>query len=128
MLAVVSSRYYACRNLSSVPLVPVDADYDIQTRITGLDQPKLKPVGEEFCAILPETSLPSAVMIAEELRVMVAAHAFHAEGKAIHVSVSIGVACLAPGMVPGMVKDQLYMGADAKLYQAKRTGRNKVCH
>jgi diguanylate cyclase (GGDEF)-like protein len=80
--------------------------------------------GEEFCAIMPETSLPSAAKIAEELRAMVAAHAFSAEGKEIRVTVSIGVACLAPAMT----MDQLYKGADEKLYQAKRTGRNKVCH
>ena len=80
--------------------------------------------GEEFCAILPETSLQSAVKIAEELRVMVASHSFNAEGKEIRVTVSIGAACLLPDM--GM--EHLYKGADEKLYQAKRTGRNKVCH
>jgi two-component system cell cycle response regulator len=80
--------------------------------------------GEEFCAILPETSLPSAARIAEELRAMVAAHSFNAEGKEIRVTVSIGAACL----IPNMTTEQLYKGADEKLYQAKRTGRNKVCH
>lgn len=80
--------------------------------------------GEEFCAILPETSLQSAVKIAEELRVMVASHSFNAEGKEIRVTVSIGAACL----LPDMEMEQLYKGADEKLYQAKRGGRNKVCH
>lgn len=80
--------------------------------------------GEEFCAILPETSLESAALIAEELRAMVAAHSFNAEGKEIHVTISIGAACL----VPSMTMEQLYKGADEKLYQAKRSGRNKVCH
>ncbi|MET0499475.1 MAG: GGDEF domain-containing protein [Steroidobacteraceae bacterium] len=80
--------------------------------------------GEEFCAILPETSLQSAVKIAEDLRVMVASHSFNAEGKEIRVTVSIGAACL----LPDMEMEQLYKGADEKLYQAKRGGRNKVCH
>ena len=80
--------------------------------------------GEEFCAILPETSLASAARIADELRCMVAAHSFNAEGKEIRVTVSIGAACLSPGMT----MEQLYKGADEKLYLAKRSGRNKVCH
>lgn len=80
--------------------------------------------GEEFCAILPETSLSSAAIIADELRTMVGAHPFNAEGKDIRVTVSIGVGCLRPDMT----MEQLYKAADDKLYQAKRTGRNKVCH
>jgi diguanylate cyclase (GGDEF)-like protein len=80
--------------------------------------------GEEFCAILPETPLESAARIADELRCMVAAHSFSAEGKEIRVTVSIGAACLTQGMT----MEQLYKGADEKLYLAKRTGRNKVCH
>jgi two-component system cell cycle response regulator len=79
--------------------------------------------GEEFCAILPETSLSSAVIIADELRTMVGTHPFNAEGKDIRVTVSIGVGCLRPDMT----MEQLYKAADDMLYQAKRTGRNKVC-
>lgn len=79
--------------------------------------------GEEFCAILPETALPSAVIIADELRSLVAGHSFSADDKEIRVTVSIGAACLKPGMT----MDQLYKCADDMLYQAKRTGRNKVC-
>ena len=37
--------------------------------------------GEEFCAILPETSLANAAKIAEELRALVEAHSFVAEDK-----------------------------------------------
>lgn len=79
--------------------------------------------GEEFCAILPETALPSAAIIADELRSLVAGHSFSADDKEIRVTVSIGAACLKPGMT----MDQLYKCADDMLYQAKRTGRNKVC-
>ncbi len=79
--------------------------------------------GEEFCAILPETALPSAAIIADELRSLVAGHSFSSDGKEIRVTVSIGAACLKPDMT----MDQLYKCADDMLYQAKRTGRNKVC-
>jgi diguanylate cyclase (GGDEF)-like protein len=79
--------------------------------------------GEEFCAILPETALPSAAVIADELRSLVAEHPFTAEGKDIRVTVSIGAACLQADMT----MEQLYKRADDMLYQAKRSGRNKVC-
>jgi two-component system cell cycle response regulator len=79
--------------------------------------------GEEFCAILPETGLASATRIAEELRAMVQSHSFNAEGKEVRVTVSIGASCL----LPDMTIEQLYKGSDDKLYEAKRSGRNKVC-
>lgn len=79
--------------------------------------------GEEFCAILPETGLQSAAKIAEELRALIAAHVFAAEEAELKVTISIGVAALGPAMQP----DDLYKAADDLLYQAKRTGRNKVC-
>jgi diguanylate cyclase (GGDEF)-like protein len=80
--------------------------------------------GEEFCAILPETSVSSAVRIAEELRKLVETYAFVADNREVRVTISIGAGGLADGMQPA----DLYRRADEKLYQAKRTGRNKVCH
>ncbi len=79
--------------------------------------------GEEFCAILPETNIESAARIAEELRALVAAHTFAADGKELRVTISIGAAEL--GGATHM--DALYKRADDKLYEAKRTGRNRVC-
>lgn len=79
--------------------------------------------GEEFCALLPETNLQSAAKIAEELRALIAAHAFVAEESELRVTISIGAATLAAGMQP----DDLYKSADEQLYRAKRSGRNKVC-
>ncbi|HEX4972284.1 MAG TPA: GGDEF domain-containing protein, partial [Steroidobacteraceae bacterium] len=80
--------------------------------------------GEEFCAILPETGLASAAKIGEELRALVEAHAFVADDKRISVTVSIGAGALGDDMSMA----DLYRRADEMLYQAKRTGRNKVCH
>jgi len=79
--------------------------------------------GEEFCAILPETPLDGAVRIAEELRTMVDGHAFVVEGERIKVSISIGAAELQKGMD----LKAFYKAADEMLYQAKRSGRNRVC-
>lgn len=80
--------------------------------------------GEEFCAILPETSVHNAAKIGEELRALVEAHAFVAEDKHIRVTISIGAGTLQEGMTLA----DLYRCADEMLYKAKRTGRNKVCH
>ena len=80
--------------------------------------------GEEFCAILPETSLLNAARIAEELRALVEAHSFVAEDTPVRVTVSIGAGALEAGM---SVAD-MYRSADEMLYKAKRTGRNRVCH
>ena len=80
--------------------------------------------GEEFCAILPETSLHNAAKIAEDLRALVEAHAFVAEDKNIRVTMSVGASTLTDDMTMA----DLYRSADEMLYKAKRTGRNKVCH
>jgi two-component system cell cycle response regulator len=79
--------------------------------------------GEEFCAILPETALPSATTIAETLRTMVATNPFPIESQRLTVTVSIGVAALQPNMQ----NSDLYRAADEMLYRAKGEGRNQVC-
>src|SRR5690606_35828458 len=79
--------------------------------------------GEEFCAILPETSAASAARIAEDLRALVESHSFAAADKEIRVTISLGVASLGEGMQG----EDLYRAADEMLYQAKRMGRNRVC-
>lgn len=79
--------------------------------------------GEEFAALLPETSLEGAVKIAENLRQRIEAHAFMVEGENIQVTVSIGAAELKPGMNT----DAFFKSADEQLYKAKHGGRNQVC-
>ncbi len=79
--------------------------------------------GEEFCAVLPETPLAGAIKIAEELRGLVEQHSFLVEGEQIKVTISIGVAELKKGMD----LKAFYKAADEMLYQAKRSGRNRVC-
>ncbi len=82
--------------------------------------------GEEFTIILPETTLENARLVAEKIRLLIAEHPFagrenQPDGK---VTVSIGLASY-----PAMGKDAetLVKRADEALYQAKNTGRNKVC-
>lgn len=78
--------------------------------------------GEEFIAVLPETDLASAVETAERIRDRVAAHQFEAiDGAAM--TCSIGVAA---SPVNGTSHDELLKRADLAMYEAKRSGRDRV--
>jgi diguanylate cyclase (GGDEF)-like protein len=86
--------------------------------------------GEEFVVLLIDADLESASMVAHRIRASVAEQPFMlAEGQALSVTVSIGVATLddferdhgAEG-----VAQELVAQADQALYQAKQNGRNQV--
>ncbi len=81
--------------------------------------------GEEFAIILPDTAQEEGCHIAERVRQSVAECAIpHPDaGPAPHVTVSLGVAAVVP-MTQSAVK--LIEAADTCLYEAKRTGRNRV--
>lgn len=80
--------------------------------------------GEEFAIVLPETSLEGAAQLSETLRQRVEKHAFSFQGEAIEVTISMGAAALEDEMSG----TDLITAADTKLYEAKRSGRNRVCH
>jgi len=84
--------------------------------------------GEEFACILPETGLDGAVAVAELLRDNVAAlNIPHGSSPtADMVTVSIGVAAVTPA--PDSFPEELIQMADAKMYEAKTSGRNTVRH
>ncbi len=79
--------------------------------------------GEEFAMVLPETPVEQAVIACDRLRKNVEAQRFSFEGKDIAVTVSIGVAI---STAETKDPDDLIGAADAKLYEAKRSGRNRV--
>ena len=81
--------------------------------------------GEEFALLLPETDLPGARVIAEELRKIIAERVFDFEGERIPVTISVGCTQLKSDDESDPLR--LIKSADNKLYEAKRTGRNKVC-
>jgi diguanylate cyclase (GGDEF)-like protein len=78
--------------------------------------------GEEFALLLPETSLPAALEIAERVRLMFEAVGRTVEGVAINATVSAGVATATRDSTV----QSLLIAADAGLYQAKAQGRNRV--
>ncbi len=80
--------------------------------------------GEEFAALLPQTSLPSAVEAAERLRKTIAQTGLPlASGKILRFTVSIGVCTLA---AQNAKIEEFLKAADQALYTAKRNGRNQV--
>ncbi len=79
--------------------------------------------GEEFCVVLVETDHPQAMGAGERIRRTVEGAVFDFDGENIPVTVSVGVATASP---EHETPDLLLQAADANLYHAKRTGRNKV--
>ena len=81
--------------------------------------------GEEFFVVLPESDRENALAAAERLRSAIAAHAFAVGAKYIAVTVSLGVAVSPVGSNTQSFNDYL-AAADAALYDAKNSGRNRV--
>jgi len=82
--------------------------------------------GEEFAIIMPETHLPSAFKIAERLRQSISnlPIALPDGGDPLPVTISIGVADTHPLYDKEPIK--VFDRADAALYKAKNSGRNKT--
>jgi diguanylate cyclase (GGDEF)-like protein len=80
--------------------------------------------GEEFVVVLPETDLPGAHVVAEQIRSRVAAMAIaHADSRVGHVSISLGAYTAHPGICTDDAADWI-RAADDMLYKAKARGRN----
>jgi diguanylate cyclase (GGDEF)-like protein len=93
---------------------------------TALRRHARKPVlacrygGDEFCVILPGAGADTAAMIAERVRANVQA----ARSDNLAITVSVGHASMLADEFPS--HDKLFDAADAALYSAKESGRNRV--
>ena len=83
--------------------------------------------GEEFVMLLPETNNKNAILVAEKLRIKIENDLFNYKGAKLPVAISLGVSTIEQG---SDIEDynNLVSSADAALYQAKRSGRNRVCY
>jgi diguanylate cyclase (GGDEF)-like protein len=88
--------------------------------------------GEEFAMVLPNTNQDEALQIAERLRLILTEQPCIWEGEEdgiqktneLAVTASIGIALYQKH---GTTRDTLIEAADAAMYHAKHTGRNRVC-
>jgi len=82
--------------------------------------------GEEFAALLPQTSKAEGLLLAERLRRVVAEEPMLLDesGRKSRVSVTVGVATYPDDALTGAA---LVSAADAALLHGKATGKNRVC-
>ena len=80
--------------------------------------------GDEFLLILTETDRQEAEFVAERIRKAIQDKVIKAYDEDLNVSVSIGISFFPKSALElkGLIED-----ADQALYQAKESGRNKVC-
>jgi diguanylate cyclase (GGDEF)-like protein len=77
--------------------------------------------GEEFAALLPETTPTGALEAAARILAAVAGSPVAYEDAQVRITTSAGLACSDGGE-----RDDIVAEADHALYQAKRGGRNRV--
>lgn len=80
--------------------------------------------GEEFCVLAVQTDEADALILAERIRREVDGQPIDVDGFPIRVSISVGISTRLAHATQTL--DRLLVQADAAVYQAKRTGRNRV--
>jgi diguanylate cyclase (GGDEF)-like protein len=137
---------YARRHKTMLSLVMFDVDYfkrvndtyghlagdAVLVRLAGIAQATIRTEdvlarygGEEFAIICRGTALLNAGVLGERLRVRVEQENFDYQGSRLPVTISVGVAALPEANVN--TSNELIRDADSALYEAKASGRNRVC-
>jgi diguanylate cyclase (GGDEF)-like protein len=114
-----------------------DAGDDVLKHLVGVLQAGLRRLdmlarlgGEEFAVLLPATQMTGALELAERMRLAVEKNPavlrdqMGQPGKTVVYTISIGVAVLDANAPSA---DDVLKRADHAMYQAKSTGRNRVC-
>jgi two-component system, cell cycle response regulator len=96
----------------------------IQSNMRGFDT-AVRLGGEEFVVLLPDSSVTGGTAAAERLCQSISKEKITVSSidGGLEITVSIGVACILAGESD---LDNLLRHADAALYEAKNSGRNKV--
>src|SRR5713226_1033418 len=81
--------------------------------------------GQQFLCLLPGADRQATDAIAEQLRGLIATLTIPVEYHLVQVTASFGVACFPDD---GDLIQRLLAAAEAALYQAKESGRNRVIH
>jgi len=81
--------------------------------------------GEEYLVLLPNTSGKAAELIAEKIRSFIDSECITGDWSGvIYPKISLGVSTYTEG---DFEFNEIYVRSDKALYQAKLTGRNKIC-
>ena len=83
--------------------------------------------GEEFVAILPEVDLEDALRIAESMRRSVEQLSVPHDMSPTLSRITVSIGCASLEVSPDQSMEHLLEAADQALYQAKDSGRNRVC-
>lgn len=84
--------------------------------------------GEEFLIILPETDAGGTQILAERLRRKITEKTINAGRQTISVTASFGSTCLqSDSQAELYTQESIIRTADALMYEAKESGRNRVC-
>ena len=82
--------------------------------------------GEEFCIVMPDTTLQMATAIAERIRIRIySREILLCNDTSLRISASLGVS--SSDDCAGFNFENLQSTADHRLYLAKQNGRNQVC-
>ena len=82
---------------------------------------------EEFAVILPNTDLNGAKLVAENLREAIASTPVPLSNNTfVHITVSIGAHCMVPPKAESYSISEFVSDADKALYEAKKSGKNRV--
>ncbi len=81
--------------------------------------------GEEFAIVLSSSGTQQVLRVAERLRAVVAKTPLDAGAARVDMTISIGLAMASD---TDHNVEQVVARADAQLYAAKNSGRNRVCH
>jgi two-component system cell cycle response regulator len=141
---LASESAYARRHQSALSLLMLDVDHFKKVNdnhghpagdyvLTTLGQVLMATVrvedlvarygGEEFAVLCRGTPLANALLLAERLRRSVEAHPFAYREQRIPVTISVG---LSECSASAQSAQELIGEADTALYDAKRSGRNRV--
>jgi len=96
-----------------------DVAYRLRKRLRAFDL-AYRLGGEEFLVILPGADADQALRVAEDLRQAIAAEA----SSGVEVTMSFGVSASQAGEFD---YEEIFAAADEALYEAKNSGRNRVC-
>ncbi|MFT7371876.1 MAG: diguanylate cyclase (GGDEF)-like protein [Oleiphilaceae bacterium] len=80
--------------------------------------------GEEISIIACDCDLEAACLLAERIRVAIERSSINWQSTKIKITASFGVAAASTASTSAW---RVYQDADQALYQAKKTGRNKIC-